>query len=155
MSSPSSASELSACGATAPRHPAHPRSIADGIFRLGPAIRTASILLIACCSALSASCLVQEEIGTDGATASVQEPSSSQDRRSEPAAPDQRAPRERETPERPYSGEWIERDGSRFCDGYLTRRADQDFCVAKVPDDWVPFEFGGKTYYMQPLTGQD
>ena len=51
-----------------------------------------------------------------------------------------------------YSGEWIERDGTRICDGYLARREDQDFCVVEIPDDWIPFEFGGNTYYSQPLT---
>lgn len=49
-------------------------------------------------------------------------------------------------------GEWIEKDGARICLGFLTRNADQDFCAAEVPADWVPFEFNGNTYYMQPLS---
>jgi hypothetical protein len=53
-----------------------------------------------------------------------------------------------------YSGDWITRDGMRVCDGYLTRRQDQDFCDADVPNDWVPFEFAGRTYYAAPLSGE-
>lgn len=53
-----------------------------------------------------------------------------------------------------HSGRWIIRDGVRACDGYLTRRRDQDFCESEVPDDWVPFEFGGRTYYSAPLSGK-
>ena len=53
------------------------------------------------------------------------------------------------------SGKWIDKDGAKICDGYLTRRADQDFCAAEIPADWVPFEFDGTTYYIQPLAGQD
>ncbi len=55
-------------------------------------------------------------------------------------------------PGREYSGEWVDRNGSRLCDGYLTRREDEDFCVAEVPNDWRPFEFDGKTYHVQPLS---
>jgi hypothetical protein len=53
-----------------------------------------------------------------------------------------------------YSGHWAMRDGVRICDGYLTRRRDQDFCEAEVPNDWVAFEFGGQTYYAAPLSGK-
>ena len=53
------------------------------------------------------------------------------------------------------SGNWVDKNGSRICDGFLTRRADHDFCAAEIPSDWLPFEFDGKTYYMQPLSGQD
>ena len=52
----------------------------------------------------------------------------------------------------PRSGKWIEKDGVRRCDGYMTRRADQDYCSAEIPEGWVPFTFNGREYYMQPLT---
>lgn len=51
-----------------------------------------------------------------------------------------------------YSGEWIERDGVRECDGYLTRIEGEDYCRADIPTDWQPFEFNGKTFFVQPLT---
>ncbi len=53
--------------------------------------------------------------------------------------------------ERDYSGEWIEEDGVRFCDGYLTRNADDEYCSTEIPEDWRPFEFDGETYYVAPL----
>jgi hypothetical protein len=49
-------------------------------------------------------------------------------------------------------GEWLEQDGVRTCVGFLTRNADQDFCAAEIPADWVPFEFNDQTYYVQPLS---
>ena len=49
-------------------------------------------------------------------------------------------------------GEWLEQDGARMCVGFLTRDADQDYCAAEIPADWVPFEFNGQTYYVQPLS---
>ena len=49
------------------------------------------------------------------------------------------------------TGEWIEKDGMRVCDGYLTRFENEDYCAAEVPSDWQPFEFNGRTYYVQPL----
>lgn len=52
----------------------------------------------------------------------------------------------------PRPGKWVEKDGVLECDGYMTRRADQDYCSAEIPEDWVPFTFDGKEYYMQPLT---
>lgn len=54
-----------------------------------------------------------------------------------------------------FSGEWIERDGVRTCDGFLTRIENEDFCSAEVPTDWRPFEFDGRTYYVQPLVDED
>jgi len=51
-------------------------------------------------------------------------------------------------------GTWREEHGARFCEGYLTRREDLDYCAAEVPGDWEPFEFDGQTYYVQPLTEQ-
>ncbi|MCZ6561276.1 MAG: TonB family protein [Gammaproteobacteria bacterium] len=57
--------------------------------------------------------------------------------------------------EHSFSGEWQILDGFRkVCDGYLTRPQEEDFCAAEVPGDWVPFQFEGKTYYMQPLSGR-
>ena len=53
------------------------------------------------------------------------------------------------------SGKWRERDGVRVCDGYMTRFADQDYCSAEVPEDWVPFSFNGQRYYIQRLNGSD
>ena len=35
-----------------------------------------------------------------------------------------------------FSGEWIERDGMRTCDGYLTRIENEDYCEAENPADW-------------------
>ena len=52
----------------------------------------------------------------------------------------------------PFPGEWVEKDGSRYCNGYLTRVESEDFCVSDVPSDWVPFEFDGQTYFVQPLS---
>ena len=49
------------------------------------------------------------------------------------------------------AGEWIEKDGTRVCDGYLTRFENEDYCAAEVPPDWQPFEFNGRSYYVQPL----
>ena len=49
-------------------------------------------------------------------------------------------------------GEWLDQDGVRTCIGFLTRNADQDFCAAEIPADWVPFEFNNQTYYFQPLS---
>ncbi len=49
------------------------------------------------------------------------------------------------------AGEWIEKDGMRVCDGYLTRFENKDYCAAEVPSDWQPFEFNGRIYYVQPL----
>lgn len=51
----------------------------------------------------------------------------------------------------PLTGEWVEKDGSRFCNGYMTRVDSEDFCVSEIPEDWVPFEFEGQTYFVQPL----
>ena len=50
-----------------------------------------------------------------------------------------------------FSGKWIEGDGARICDGYLTRWSNEEFCAADIPDDWTPFEFNGQTYYRQLL----
>ena len=50
------------------------------------------------------------------------------------------------------SGKWIEKDGVLMCDGYLTRIESEDHCESKIPADWTPFEFDGRTYYMIPLT---
>jgi len=49
-------------------------------------------------------------------------------------------------------GTWFDQNGSRICDGFLTRNVNEDYCAAVVPGDWVPFEFNGQTYYMQPLS---
>jgi len=38
------------------------------------------------------------------------------------------------------------------CEGYLAQYENEDYCVTRVPDDWVPFEFNGQTYYRQPLS---
>ena len=51
----------------------------------------------------------------------------------------------------PLTGEWVEKDGSRFCNGYMTRAEGEAFCVSEIPEDWVPFEFEGQTYFVQPL----
>jgi len=50
------------------------------------------------------------------------------------------------------TGEWIEKGRSRFCNGYMARVEDEDFCVSEVPDDWAPFEYEGETYFVQPLS---
>lgn len=78
----------------------------------------------------------------------AQEP---QDETSAPGteAPAQEEPAQEEPPR--LSGEWIERDGTLVCDGYLTRRVDEDYCEAQVPADWRSFEFEGQTWYVQPL----
>ena len=52
------------------------------------------------------------------------------------------------------SGTWVFRDGSLYCDGYLTRDSGEDYCAADIPDDWEAFEFDGETYFRQPLTSR-
>jgi hypothetical protein len=59
--------------------------------------------------------------------------------------------RERTGQDFPLTGEWVEKDGSRICDGYMTRVENEDYCESDVPEDWIPFEFEGQTYYVQPL----
>ena len=46
---------------------------------------------------------------------------------------------------------WVERDGTLVCEGYMTRYEDEEYCASVVPEDWRPFEFDGQTFYMQPL----
>ena len=41
--------------------------------------------------------------------------------------------------------------GFMACEGYLTRSEDDDYCTYDIPEDWVPFEFNGTTYFFQPL----
>ena len=53
----------------------------------------------------------------------------------------------------PHSGKWVEQGGVLTCDGFMTRRDDQDYCSAEAPDDWVPFEYEGEIFYLQPLRG--
>jgi hypothetical protein len=50
-----------------------------------------------------------------------------------------------------YTGEWIQRNGERVCDGYMTRDESEEYCVADVPEDWQQFLFEGQAYYRQPL----
>jgi len=50
-----------------------------------------------------------------------------------------------------YSGEWNKKNGSRICDGYLTRNADEQYCSREIPSDWRSFEFEGGTYYFAPI----
>jgi hypothetical protein len=52
-------------------------------------------------------------------------------------------------------GMWREKNGSKICDGYMTRFENEDYCSAKVPEGWVPFQYNGETYYVQPLAGSD
>ena len=52
-------------------------------------------------------------------------------------------------------GMWQEKNGSKFCDGYITRFENEDYCSAKIPEGWVPFQFNGETYYVQPLARSD
>ena len=56
---------------------------------------------------------------------------------------------------REYSGEWIEDDGGRICDGYLTRIASEEYCSSEPPDDWRSFEFDGDTYYVVPVLEEE
>lgn len=51
-----------------------------------------------------------------------------------------------------FSGEWTNRDGVWDCDGYMTRFENDVHCAATVPDDWIPFEFEGETFYVAPLS---
>ncbi|MCZ6827356.1 MAG: hypothetical protein O7D88_07640 [Gammaproteobacteria bacterium] len=61
---------------------------------------------------------------------------------------------EPEDSEHSFSGEWQILDGYRkVCDGYLTRSGGDDYCQKEIPADWLSFEFEGKTYYLQPLSG--
>jgi hypothetical protein len=53
--------------------------------------------------------------------------------------------------ETPLAGEWVEKNGSRFCNGYMTRVESEEFCVPEIPQGWVPFTFEGQTYFVQPL----
>ncbi len=52
-------------------------------------------------------------------------------------------------------GMWREQNGSKICDGYMTLFEHENYCSAKVPEGWVPFQLNGETYYMQPLAGSD
>ena len=52
-------------------------------------------------------------------------------------------------------GNWRYEDGARICEGYLTRYEDEDYCASEIPDDWEPFEYDGRTYYVQPLSGTE
>lgn len=40
------------------------------------------------------------------------------------------------------------------CAGYLTELESEGFCSTDVPRDWVPFEYDGATYFVQPLARQ-
>jgi hypothetical protein len=53
------------------------------------------------------------------------------------------------------SGNWLNENGARVCDGYMTRFADQEYCAAEIPEDWVPFTFDGQEYYIQPLADSE
>ncbi len=37
------------------------------------------------------------------------------------------------------------------CKEYLTDVESENYCSSEVPSDWVPFEYDGETYYIQPL----
>lgn len=50
------------------------------------------------------------------------------------------------------SGKRIGRDGILVCEGYLSRVESEDYCEERIPDDWQPFEFDGRTFFMIPLT---
>lgn len=50
-----------------------------------------------------------------------------------------------------YSGKWIEEDGERVCDGYLTRTVEDAFCSKEVPAEWSKREFNHRTYYIAPI----
>ncbi len=50
-------------------------------------------------------------------------------------------------------GTWTDKDGSKFCDGFLTRNEGVDFCSSTAPKDWRSFTYGGVEYYYQPLGG--
>ena len=52
-------------------------------------------------------------------------------------------------------GMWREKNGSKICGGYMTRFENEDYCSAKVPEGWVPFQYNGETYYVQPLASSD
>lgn len=58
-------------------------------------------------------------------------------------------------PDRPQSlpGEWQFVNGSKVCNGYLTRVATEFYCEAEAPVDWRAFSYGGQTFYYQRLTG--
>lgn len=43
------------------------------------------------------------------------------------------------------------RQGYWQCDGYLTDVERENFCSSETPNAWVPFDFQGETYYIQPL----
>jgi hypothetical protein len=48
-------------------------------------------------------------------------------------------------------GNSIEKDGFLLCEGFLTKFENDDYCSSVVPEDWVPFEYQGQEYYVQPL----
>ena len=54
--------------------------------------------------------------------------------------------------EQKFSGEWLYINDDRVCDGYLTRNASEEFCEVNIPEDWRPFAYDGKTYFVQPLS---
>ena len=50
-------------------------------------------------------------------------------------------------------GRWERKDGELICRGYLVSAESEDYCAAAVPNDWMPFSFDGKTYFVLPLAG--
>ena len=52
-------------------------------------------------------------------------------------------------------GMWREKNGTKICDGYMTRFENEEYCSARVPEGWVPFQYNGETYYVQALAGSD
>ncbi len=52
-------------------------------------------------------------------------------------------------------GRWQYQNGTRVCDGYMTRFDNQDYCSGEPPEDWIPFSFDGQRYYIQPLSVPD
>ena len=52
-------------------------------------------------------------------------------------------------------GNWVEKDGVLVCEGFLTSFENDDYCSSGVPEDWVPFEYQGQEYYVQPLADRE
>jgi len=52
-------------------------------------------------------------------------------------------------------GNWAEKDGVLVCEGFLTKFENDDYCSSEVPEDWVPFEYQGQEYYVQPLADKE
>lgn len=142
----------------------HTDTSSDTIASMGcREMRQLTSLILVLTGICVASCAAKPEVGMGQRTTGQADASEA----NEPESTEQQLAEERDgfvvAPESPgpldfrreHSGQWVERDSIRMCDGYLTRLESEEFCSSHVPSDWAPFNFDGETYYVQPLSGSD